>query len=182
MCALGIFAALQGGGGSGWDREVRWEDVLSLGEQQRMGIARMLYHEPRFAVLDEYVDQIQFPAVVASTAAKSSLRRADQPRAAECLPRPSQPACARLSCVCCRCTSAVSVDAEEELYRAAMTSGTTCITVSQRLTLPEFHHFEMKVGVNEACGWSARDIEEGQKNQLLSGSHTEAMHATTELH
>lgn len=56
LCALGIFAALQGGGGSGWDREVRWEDVLSLGEQQRMGIARMLYHEPRFAVLDEYVD------------------------------------------------------------------------------------------------------------------------------
>ena len=57
LCALGIFAAREGGSGSGWDREVRWEDVLSLGEQQRMGIARMLYHEPRFAVLDECVDQ-----------------------------------------------------------------------------------------------------------------------------
>ena len=93
----------------------------------------MLYHQPRFAVLDE-------------------------------------------------CTSAVSVDAEEELYRAAMTSGTTCITVSQRLTLPEFHQFEIKVGVNQDCGWTGSDIEAGRKNELLSGSQDEAMHATTELH
>ena len=112
---------------------MRWEDVLSLGEQQRMGIARMLYHKPRFAVLDE-------------------------------------------------CTSAVSVDAEEELYRAAMTSGTTCLTVSQRMTLPKFHQHEIKVGVNEASGWIGAPIAEGLENQLLSGSQTDAMHATTELH
>ena len=76
----------------------------------------------------------------------------------------------------------MSVDAEEELYRAAMTSGTTCVTVSQRLTLPEFHQFEIKVGVNEACGWTRAEIHEGQKNELLSGSQGEAMHATIELH
>ena len=63
------------GSGTGWDRWARWEDVLSLGEQQRMGIARMLYHQPRFAVLDE-------------------------------------------------CTSAVSVDAEEQLYEAAFSKVT----------------------------------------------------------
>lgn len=68
LCALGIFAAREGGSGSGWDREVRWEDVLSLGEQQRMGIARMLYHEPRFAVLDECVDQ-KLPCSCNGTAA-----------------------------------------------------------------------------------------------------------------
>eukprot|EP01051_Picozoa_sp_SAG22_P004350 SAG22_NODE_230_length_14595_cov_50.767660_20_plen_99_part_00 len=98
-----------------------------------MGIARMLYHRPRFAVLDE-------------------------------------------------CTSAVSVDAEEQLYRSAMSSGTTCLTVSQRMTLPKFHKNELKVGVNVASGWSLKPIAEGQENQLASGSLDDAMHATADLH
>jgi ABC-type uncharacterized transport system fused permease/ATPase subunit len=81
----------------GWDAAVTWEDVLSLGEQQRMGIARLLYHGPKFGLLDE-------------------------------------------------CTSAVSVDAEEQLYKAAIDLGITCVTVSQRLTLPEFHAQERSHG------------------------------------
>ena len=95
----------------GWDAKAKWEDVLSLGEQQRLGCARLFFHEPKFAVLDE-------------------------------------------------CTSAVSVDVEEKLYRAAHDRGITSITISQRLALEEFHNKELKMGdANGKDGWKVRIIE-----------------------
>eukprot|EP00746_Dinoflagellata_sp_MGD_P150916 gnl/MRDRNA2_/MRDRNA2_82672_c0_seq3.p1 gnl/MRDRNA2_/MRDRNA2_82672_c0~~gnl/MRDRNA2_/MRDRNA2_82672_c0_seq3.p1 ORF type:complete len:1287 (+),score=215.03 gnl/MRDRNA2_/MRDRNA2_82672_c0_seq3:83-3943(+) len=88
----------------GWDAKCRWEDKLSLGEQQRISMARLFYHEPKFAVLDE-------------------------------------------------CTSAVSVDVEEGMYKYAHSREITCITLSQRLALTQFHTQELQLGVNTEVGW-----------------------------
>ncbi|KAK4430578.1 ABC transporter D family member 1 [Sesamum alatum] len=37
----------------GWDTSQNWEDILSLGEQQRLGMARLFFHKPQFGILDE---------------------------------------------------------------------------------------------------------------------------------
>ena len=92
----------------GWDTVRVWEDTLSLGEQQRLGMARLFYNKPKYGVLDE-------------------------------------------------CTSAVSVDVERRLYKAAKEMGITSITISQRLALTEFHDKELRLGEVTDAGWSVHD-------------------------
>lgn len=42
----------------GWHVEREFENVLSLGEQQRLGMARLFYRKPDFAILDECTDAV----------------------------------------------------------------------------------------------------------------------------
>lgn len=78
-----------------FDIRRNWSDELSIGVQQRLAMARLYYHKPRFAVLDE-------------------------------------------------CTSAVSPEMEQIMYRTAQRLGISIISVCHRTSLWQFHNYLLK--------------------------------------
>lgn len=78
-----------------WEEIRNWTEELSVGAQQRLAMARLYYHQPKFAVLDE-------------------------------------------------CTSAVSPEMEQFMYKHAQEMGISLLSVAHRTALWHFHNFLLK--------------------------------------
>jgi ABC-type uncharacterized transport system fused permease/ATPase subunit len=88
--------------------ETNWEVVLSLGEKQRLAMARLFYHSPQFAILDE-------------------------------------------------CTSGVSATMEQRLYQTCAKRNITCITISHRPVLEQYHDVVLNILKDGKGGYSWRE-------------------------
>ena len=55
----------------------------------------------------------------------------------------------------------MSIDQERKLYEAAASLDISCVTISQRLSLPEFHSQEIKLGQPTADGFRLKTIVKG---------------------
>ena len=47
-----------------------WEDILSIGEQQRVGFARLLLAKPKFAIMDEATSALDLKLEVTSSCSR----------------------------------------------------------------------------------------------------------------
>ncbi|KAL0489343.1 peroxisomal long-chain fatty acid import protein [Acrasis kona] len=96
----------------GFDGRQDW-DNLSRGEQQRLAMVRLFYHQPRYAILDE-------------------------------------------------CTSTINRDAETDLYKYCKEFGITCITISHRPALDQFHDYRLVF--DGEGGWKYEQIDQETNN------------------
>lgn len=122
------------GAGVDDETEVNWETVLSLGEKQRLAMARLFWHSSKnaagFAILDE-------------------------------------------------CTSGVSASLERKLYRRCEERGITCITISHRPVLEQYHDVVLNILADGQGSWEWRETARGRlksssKASAASGTGTAA--------
>jgi ATP-binding cassette subfamily D (ALD) long-chain fatty acid import protein len=105
----------------GWDTKKVWKDVFSGGEKQRVGIARLLYHEPRYAFIDE-----------GTSAVSSDVEGLLYERAK---------AKGISTFFLFRCSSIMSPQAN---------SITALITISTRASLKRYHDYTLTLGLGES--------------------------------
>eukprot|EP01051_Picozoa_sp_SAG22_P012762 SAG22_NODE_1357_length_4629_cov_10.880922_1_plen_744_part_10 len=91
------------------DSPQAWANILSLGEKQRMQIARLIYHRPKYAILDE-------------------------------------------------CSSAISTEMEQRLYRMVNDLKVTYVTIAHRPTLRAYHDRMLAIG-DGSNGYTLTDID-----------------------
>ena len=53
----------------------------------------------------------------------------------------------------------MSADVEKALYEQAYSRGITCVTISQRIALEEFHTQELHLGADVPVGYTTRQID-----------------------
>ena len=127
----------------GWAAVKQWGTVLSLGEQQRMGMARLFFQKcapPIYSYVCYFESSSRprgsrRPAHGHASAVSGASAAAD----GEC------EACRPALAVLDECTNATSVDVERGLYEHAATLGITVITVTQRPALTALHQQELKL-------------------------------------
>jgi putative ATP-binding cassette transporter len=79
------------------DEEAHWNRLLSLGEQQRLGLARALLHQPQYLFLDEATASLEKHRRPGSTSCwRRSCRRPPSSRSA--IARRSRPSTTAMSC------------------------------------------------------------------------------------